>query len=153
MRKTSVLLATLGLAVAGALLPVTSAQASAACDTAWNNATPGRFGAFENINCAGILGSDADADANWADSVGSFQGSDNDKASSLLHKGTSGLAVMVYSDANFRGNYGCVTRGELYVSNLHDNYLTGGSGSYRAWDSISSHKWVTEGDCNGAFLS
>lgn len=152
MRKTSVLLATLGLAVAGALLPITSAQASAACDTAWNNATSGRFGAFENTNCAGILGSDADDDSNWADSVGSFQGSDNDKASSLLHKGTSGLAVKVYSDANYRGNYGCVSKGEKYVSTLHDNYLNGGDAYYRAWDSISSHKWVTEWDCNGAFM-
>ncbi|GHH76470.1 hypothetical protein [Promicromonospora soli] len=153
MRKISILLATLGLVVTGALFPVASAQASAACDTAWNAATPGRFGAFEDIHCAGVLGSDADDDPNWADSVGSFQGSDNDKASSLLHKGNSGLAVRVWSDANYRGNFGCITKDEKYVSDLHDNYLTGGTDKFRAWDSISSHEWVSEAYCYGAFLS
>lgn len=152
MRKISILLATLGLVVTGALFPVTSAQASAACDTAWHNATSGNFYAFANIHCNTRMGADAGSDANWSDSSGSFQGSDNDRASSILHKGTSGLAVKVYVHSNYSGNYGCITKGELYVDSLHDNYLTGGSGSYRAWDSISSHEWVTEGACNGHLL-
>jgi hypothetical protein len=151
MRKISVLFATLGLVVAGALFPA-SAQASAVCDAEYHSTVSGFFRAYDGINCSTRLGSDADNDVNWSDSVGGFQGSDNDDAGSLIHKGTSGLAVKVYVHASYRGNYGCITKGEKYVSNLGDDYLTGGSGSHTAWNSISSHEWVDESDCNGAFL-
>ena len=151
MRKISVLLATLGLVIAGALFPV-SAQASAACDTAWRNGTSGHFAAFDYINCAGKLGSSTGNDSSWSDSAGGFRGTDGNKAHSLLHRGTSGMAVKVYTGVSYRGNWGCIKQSEFYVSNLNDDYLTGGSGSYRASNSISSHKWVWNSDCGTSFL-
>jgi len=152
MRKISVLLATLGLVIAGTLFPVASAQASAACDTAWHNAIPGAFYAYDSANCANRLGSDSGADANWGDSAGSFRGSDTNKANSILHKGTSGLAVRVSNGASYTGNYGCIKKSEFYVSQLYGDYLTGGTGSHPAWNSISSHKWVRESACGTSFL-
>lgn len=151
MRKISVLLATLGLVVAGALFP-TSAQASEGCDIAYNATPSGFFRAYDHINCATFLGSHDDNDSNWADDAGGFRGSDNDKAHSLIHKGTSGYAVKVYVHARYGANWGCITKGEKYVSTLYGDYLTGGSGSVEAWNSISSHEWVPESDCEGAFL-
>ncbi|MFC8799074.1 hypothetical protein ACFT2C_15165 [Promicromonospora sp. NPDC057138] len=151
MRKISVLLATLGLVLAGALFPM-SAQASTACDTAWHNATSGNFYAFDFMNCSGKLGSTTGNDSSWSDSSGGFQGSDGNKAHSLLHKGTSGMAVKVYSGVSYQGNWSCIKKSEFYVSQLYGDYLTGGSGSYQAWNSISSHKWVREADCGTHFL-
>jgi len=155
MRKISILFATLGLVIAGVLLPVASAQASAACDTAWRNATSGNFYAYRYDNCAGYLGSAAGNDANWGDSSGGFQGSDTNKAFSILHKGTSGLAVKVYDGTGYTGAYSCIKKSEYYVASLYDDSLTGGgpgTGPVRAFNSISSHKWVSESDCYGAFL-
>jgi hypothetical protein len=151
MRKISVLFATLGLVLAGALFPM-SAQASAVCDTAWHAAQPGYFRAYDYINCSGFLGTTQGNDSNWADSSGGFNGSDGNKAHSLLHKGTSGMAVKVYTGVSYSGNWGCIKQSELYVSNLNDDDLTGGPGSYPASNSISSHKWVWNGDCGTSFL-
>lgn len=151
MRKISVLLATLGLVLAGALFPA-SAQASAACDTAWHNATSGHFYAFDYTNCAGKLGSSTGNDANWGNSSGGFRGADNNKAHSLLHKGTSGMAVKVYSAYDYRGSWACIKKSEYYVSDLNDDRLRSGSTSVRASNAISSHKWVENSSCGTSFL-
>jgi hypothetical protein len=156
MRKISVLLATLGLVIAGALFPVASAQAASAnCDEEWRGATFGHFYAYEIFHCTIKLGSSAGDDANWGNSSGGFQGGDTNEAGSLLHKGTSGLAVKVYNGTSHTGAYSCVKKSEYYVSVLHDDYLTGGvhpSDRVSANDTISSHEWVRESACAGAFL-
>lgn len=156
MRKMSVLLATLGLVVAGTLFPVTSAQAaSQLCDSAWNSATSGRFYAYDYADCLGRLGSSAGNDSNWGDSSGDFTTVDTNKAGSIVHKGTSGLAVKVYDGTGYTGAYACIKRSEYYVSSLDDDYLTGGvhyTDRVKAANTISSHRWVEESACGGAFL-
>jgi hypothetical protein len=151
MRKISVLLGTLGLVVAGALFPA-SAQASEACDNAWHSATSGYFYAYDYINCGGNLGAAQSNDANWNDTTGGFLRTDSNKAHSLLHKGTSGMAVKVYNGFNYTGNWACIKKSEFYVSNLNDDSLSGGAGSTSARNSISSHKWVQNSSCGTSFL-
>jgi hypothetical protein len=154
MRKISVLLATLGLLAAGTLFPAT-AQASANCDTAWRNATSGYFYAYNGVGCYNSLGKSDGNDANWGNSSGGFRSSDTNTASSILHKGTSGMAVKVYDKTSYTGAYSCIKKSEYYVSNLSDDYLTGGgpgSGRVTAGNTISSHKWVNNTACGGSFL-
>ncbi|KDN72972.1 hypothetical protein DF19_07265 [Streptomyces olindensis] len=156
MRKIPALFATLTLAGLGALVPTTSAQAaSAACDNAWNGAASGWLYAYKNIHCSGgVLGRDASNDENWGDGRGELRYVAN-QASSLVHKGTSGMAVKVYDGTNYTGASACLAKSELYVSDLTDDHLVGGgpgSGRITANDTISSHKWVWESACGGAFL-
>jgi hypothetical protein len=156
MRKISVLLATLGLVIAGALFPVASAQAASAnCDRVWNEETSaGHFYAYDGYNCYVKLGNTSGNDSNWGDSSGGFR-SDSNKASSILNKGTSGMAVKVYNGTGYTGAYSCIKRSELYVSVLSDDYLTGGvhpSDRVSANHTISSHQWVQDSACAGAFL-
>ena len=154
MRKISVLFATIGLVAVGALFPVTSAQASSACDTAWHSATWGHFYAYNYADCSGKLGSTASYDGNWGNSSGPFQGGDTNKASSILHKGESGMAVKVYDGTNYTGAFACIKKSEYYVSSLYDDYLWSGPGNGQvpASNTISSHEWVWESACDGAFL-
>jgi hypothetical protein len=156
MRKISVLLATLGLVIAGALFPVASAQAASAnCDTQWHSATSGHFYAYNTYSCYAKLGNTAGDDSNWGNTSGGFQGGDTNTASSILHKGTSGLAVKVYNGTSYTGAYSCIKKSEFYVSTLADDNLTGGvhpSDQVSANNTISSHKWVRETACAGAFL-
>ncbi|WP_129788023.1 hypothetical protein [Promicromonospora panici] len=154
MRKISVLLATLGLLAAGTLFPAT-AQASANCDRAWHNATSGYFYAYDGGNCYVYLGRANGNDSNWGDSAGGFRSGDTNKASSILHKGTSGMAVKVYDKTGYTGAYSCIKKSEYYVSALSDDYLTGGgpgTGRVTAQNTISSHKWVNNTACGGSFL-
>jgi hypothetical protein len=61
----------------------------------------------------------------------------------------------VYDRTGYTGSAACIKKSEFYASNLIDNYLTGGgpgSGRVSAYDTISSHKWVRESACGGAFL-
>lgn len=151
MRKISVLLATLGLVATATLFPM-SAQASTACDNAWNDAKEGYFFAYDAPGCGRTLGVDLGNDPDWNDTRGAFQRGDGDKAESLLHKGTSGLAVQVFDGPGFGGNWGCIKKSEYYVSNLADDRLSGGPGSVPAMNTISSHRWVDEDSCDGYFL-
>jgi hypothetical protein len=48
------------------------------------------------------MGWSAGNDANWGDSAGGFR-SEANRAGSILHKGTSGLAVKVYDGTNYTG--------------------------------------------------
>jgi hypothetical protein len=101
------------------------------------------------------LGKTTGNDSNWGDSAGGFRGGDTNNASSLLHKGTSGMAVKVYDKTGYTGAYSCIKKSEYYVSNLIDDHLTGGgpgTGQVPANNTISSHKWVEESACGGAFL-
>jgi hypothetical protein len=156
MRKISVLLATLGLVIVGALFPVASAQAASAnCDAQWRSASSGHFYAYDLINCVTKLGNTSGFDSDWGNSSGPFQSGDTNDAASILHKGTSGLAVKVYDRTGYTGSAACIKKSEFYASNLIDNYLTGGgpgTGRVTAYDTISSHQWVQESACGGAFL-
>jgi hypothetical protein len=147
MRKILAAAATLGLASLGAIVPATSAHASAACDTAWRNASSGYFYAYDYDNCSGTLGADDGDDSNWADGAGAFRGSDNDAVQSLLHKGTSGMHVKLYRHAGYGGGHTCIAKAEYYMSDLSGFTFTDGS---PVNVNISSHQWVWSG-C-GKFL-
>ncbi|OAH15898.1 hypothetical protein [Streptomyces jeddahensis] len=148
MRKILATAATLGLASLGAIVPASSAQASTTCDNAWHSTGDGYFRAYEAINCNRLLGTDKDNDTNWADSVGGFRGSANDAATSLLHKGTSGMAVKVYQHKSYGGGHICLTKAELYMDAISGFKYTNGA---EVNNSISSHQWVWNSDC-GKFL-
>lgn len=156
MRKIPAVLTTLALAALGAGVPATAAHATAqpaaTCNGAWSGATPGYFYAYNSVNCAGFLGKAAGDDSNWGNSAGSFQGGDTNKASSVLNKGTSGMAVAVYNGTgtDWGGGYSCLARSEYYASNLGDNYFTSGSGVNNG---ISSHRWAWNSECYGHFLT
>lgn len=149
MRKILATAATLGLAGLGAIVPATSAQASTACDNAWRNATSGYVYAYKYINCDTYLGRDIDEDSNWADSSGGFQGSDNNNATSVLHKGTSGMAVKFYDHVNYSGGHTCLKKSEVYMDSLGLQYFTSYNGTAEsANNDISSHNWVWESACS-----
>ncbi|GHJ41600.1 hypothetical protein [Streptomyces sp. TS71-3] len=152
MRKLSAVVAALALAGLGAVVPAGTAQASTACDNAWAGATSGDFYAYSNANCSGFLGKAAGDDSNWGDGSGSFQGSDTNSASSVLTRGTSGLAVAVYNGTgtDWGGGYTCLRKSEYYASNLSDNKFTSGAGVDNA---ISSHRWASESACYGHWLT
>ncbi len=152
MRKIPALLAALSLAGLGALVPATGAQAASAyCDNTWKKASSGYFYAFDGTHCRARLGQTQGNDANWGTRGGGFEG-DSNKASSILHKGTSGLAVEVYDGTAYRGARACIKKSEYYVSDLTDDSLrSSGGGRTSANNSISSHRWVQESAC-GSFL-
>ena len=152
MRKILATVATLGLAGLGVLVPVSGAQASAACDAAWDNATSGHFYAYDNTSCSGLLGHTESWDSDWGNSSGPFEGGDTNKASSILHKGTSGLAVMVLNGTgqDWAGGHACIKKSEYYMSSLSGWTFTSGS-EYSVNNGISSHQWVPNSDC-GKFL-
>ncbi|KOG31372.1 hypothetical protein [Streptomyces resistomycificus] len=150
MRKTLAAAATLGLAGLAVIVPTSGAQAATPCDNAWNSATNGYFYAYANDNCSGYLGSAEGADSNWGNSQGSFQGGDTNNAESILHKGTSGLAVQVFNGTgeDWAGGHTCIKKSEYYMSSLNGFSFTSG---YDVDNEISSHRWVAEGSC-GKFL-
>ncbi|GAA3771038.1 hypothetical protein ACFS5L_12620 [Streptomyces phyllanthi] len=149
MRKTLAISAALGVAALGVLVPTTSAQASTACDTSWNSAPPGSFYAYDFTDCSGLLGRTAESsDANWGDSSGPFQGNADNAASSILHKGTSGMAVKVYQYPGYLGGHACLKKSESYKEDLSRHTFSNGAGMD---NDISSHRWVWESAC-GTFL-
>lgn len=156
MRKIPALLATVALAGLGALVPAGGAQAASPhCDEAWKNAKSGFFYAYRGVHCYTVLGYTDGNDPSWANAAGPFQGADSNAASSILHKGTSGMAVEVFNGVNYTYQRGCIAKSEYYASNLTDNALTDGgqgTGDVSANKTISSHRWVPQSDC-GSFLS
>ncbi|MET8828387.1 hypothetical protein ABZX40_21895 [Streptomyces sp. NPDC004610] len=151
MRKILATTATLGLTALGVILPASGAQASAACDTAWNSAVSGRFYAYDHTQCSGFMGSTESWDSDWGNSSGPFQGDDTNKASSILHKGTSGLAVQVFNGTgqDWAGGHTCLAKSEYYMSSLSGHTFTSGE---PVNNGISSHRWVANGSC-GKFLN
>ncbi|MEU0382866.1 hypothetical protein [Streptomyces chartreusis] len=156
MRKILATAAALGLATLGALVPAGTAQAAVGCADNYDEATSGYMYAYWNDRCEGYLGRSAGEDSDWGNSTGGFQGSDENRATSLLHKGTSGLAVAFYRLPGFDGGHICLTKSEKYASTLEDGgdnfafdrFSTG----YVADNRISSHRWVEERDCGDSFM-
>ncbi|MFD5631952.1 MULTISPECIES: hypothetical protein [unclassified Streptomyces] len=150
MRKILAAAATIGLAGLAVLIPTSGAQAATACDNAWNSATSGYFYAYSGDNCSGYLGSADGQDANWGNGQGAFQSGDTNNAESILHKGTSGLAVQLFNGTgeDFAGGHTCIKKSEYYMSSLNGFTFTSG---YYVDNEISSHRWVAESSC-GKFL-
>ncbi|MDF3139935.1 MULTISPECIES: hypothetical protein [unclassified Streptomyces] len=153
-RKIPVLLATLALAGLGAATPVTAAQAApdksvaaAPCDDDYQNARRGFFYAYEHANCRTLLGHTDINDSNWGNGQGAFNGRDTNRASSLLNKGRL-MEVAVYNatGTDWGGGMACLARSEKYASNLNNNTF---HNQVAINDGISSHRWVTAGQCNG----
>lgn len=144
MRKILATAATLSLAGLGAIVP-TSAQASTACDNAWNATTIGNFVAYNGTNCGGDrLGIAEGNDSNWGNSSGPFQGSDTNQATSLIHKGQTTMRVQLFNGTgtDWAGGHTCLTQGEKYMSSLDNQYFTSG---VEVNNAISSHRWIWSG--------
>lgn len=155
MRRLTVSLATLALAALGLALPAT-AHAGPGCNANWNShGRDGNVRAWDGTDCGGtLLGVTPGNDPNWGDGFGPFQGSDRDRASSVMNSGYVGGKDVVafylwegYDDTA----YGCLKPGELYVDNLGRNRFTDGSNMD---DNIRSHVWVAASACApGSFIS
>ncbi|MBA2947074.1 hypothetical protein [Streptomyces himalayensis] len=147
MRKILATAATFGLASLGVIVPATSAQASVNCDYAWNNAALGYFYAYAAQGCTDYLGRSSGNDSDWGNSTGGFQGSDTNRAGSILHKGTSGMAVQVFNGTgtDWAGGHTCIKQSEYYMSILFPHSFTSG---YQVSDAISSHRWVWASECD-----
>ncbi|MEV0169514.1 hypothetical protein AB0I00_00110 [Streptomyces sp. NPDC050803] len=144
MRKTLAAAATLGLATLGVIVPTSSAQASTACDNAWNSAKSGYFYAYAYDHCYYTLGSDAGDDEDWNNGNDSFTAGSGDQAASVLHKGTSGMSVKLYENAHYGGGHICIKKSEYYMDTLNGWTFNNG---HRALLNISSHQWVWDGAC------
>ncbi|TXS19048.1 peptidase inhibitor family I36 protein [Streptomyces sp. wa22] len=143
MRKAFAVLTTAAVASLGALVPATSAQA-ADCRDAMAGALSGYMYAYDSANCNGHLGHASGDDLNWGDSALSFQGGDNNKASSILNNGNS-YEVKFYSGTGGTGGHICLSRSEGWASNLSDDDFTNGAS---ANNSISGHAWSSASNCS-----
>ncbi|MET7378425.1 hypothetical protein ABZT08_06300 [Streptomyces sp. NPDC005526] len=143
--------AAFGIALLGVLLPSGTAQASTACDNAWHSMPAGYMRAYENVGCGGtMLGQTAGDDSDWGNSQGAFQGSDTNRASSVLNAGTydtsyTAVEFLNGTGTDWGGGYTCLKRSEYYADNLTDNYFTSG---YNVNDAISSHRWLPPSSCS-----
>ena len=150
MRKFTVTAALLGLTALGVVVPAATSQAADSavagpgCDSKWG-ARNGYMYAWENLDCGGAQLIATPGNSDWW--VGS-----QDRATSVMNRGYVGSLdhVKFYEHAGHGGGYSCLAPGELYADNLTDNRLSNG---VSANDTISSHKWVNRGDCNGNFLT
>ncbi|MFI2415663.1 hypothetical protein [Streptomyces sp. NPDC018947] len=147
VRKLSAVFATLGLATVGVLVPTGTAQAETNCDSQYWRAALGYMYAYEYLDCHTALGLASGDDSNWGNDLGAFQGGDTNRASSVLHRGTSGMAVQFFNGTgtDWAGGHSCLKKSELYADDLNDNYFTSG---VPVGQNISSHRWVWEGECD-----
>lgn len=145
MRKTATAFAVLGLALTGFVLPATGAQAAAepraTCSDNYRDAKFGYMYAYDGTYCRTYVGKSNTSDKNW--------GSDSNKASSLVYKGSSGSAMKVYDLVNYGGGWNCMPAGEHWVDKLSRNKFSNGN---NVNNDISSSKKTTEAACHGRFL-
>ncbi|MGW0551889.1 hypothetical protein [Streptomyces altiplanensis] len=153
MNSSAALVAALvGLVTLG---PVPSASAAAGtCADNYENAIAGYMYAYDGSYCDGtMLGRALGDDSNWGDSASSFQGGDNNKASSVLNKGNYQV-VQFFEVTNGPGPNGfiystCLTRSEGYASTLSDEYWSDDRLFGTVNNNISSHRWVAGTTCTG----
>ncbi|MFB4293822.1 peptidase inhibitor family I36 protein [Nonomuraea sp. ATR24] len=139
MRKITISAMLLGLACLGVTVPSTAAQAAGGCDDDWGPRN-GYMYAWQDLNCEGTrLIATAGNSSYWGAGA-------TDKASSVMNRGFTGGrdAVKFYQDINHGGGHTCLLAGELYADNLTDNRFSNG---VIVNDRITSHKWVTPGEC------
>ncbi|MET9351416.1 hypothetical protein ABZY14_00105 [Streptomyces sp. NPDC006617] len=143
MRKTAAAFAALGLAVLGVSATATTAHAGPIC----NEKLPG-FGsdgmvrAWQLKDCSGIyLGGTESYDSDWGNDKGPFQGSDENRASSVMNTGYPGKydVVSFYRLPGYKGGFVCLEPGELYADDLSDNRFTNDD---IVDNRISSHRWI-----------
>ncbi|WP_329112095.1 hypothetical protein [Streptomyces sp. NBC_01353] len=144
MRKIPAILATAALAGLGVIVPTATAQAAVGCSDNYTGAGYGFMYAYNGTQCEGYLGSSSGNDADWGNSSGSFQGWEDNEASSILNKGND-YEVKFYSKTVYTGDHICLARSEAYASDLSDDKMTNGTS---ANNTISSHQWVSEGSCS-----
>jgi hypothetical protein len=146
VRKLPAALTVLGMAALGTVVPVSAAHAAETCSDNYSAARAGYMYAYDSVDCVGQLGLSYGDDENWGNSSQSFQGSDTNKASSILNKGNS-QEVQFFNGTGtgWTGGHTCLSRNEGYASDLTDNYFTSG---YSANNSISSHRWVSASTCD-----
>ncbi|WP_049571684.1 peptidase inhibitor family I36 protein [Nonomuraea sp. SBT364] len=144
MRKFTVTAMLLGLATLGVTVPVTAAQAAGTsvaggCDDDWGPRN-GNMYAWQDLNCEGTLLISTPGNSSY------WGASATDKASSVMNRGFTGGrdAVKFYENINHGGGHTCLLAGELYADNLTDNRFSNG---VIVNDRITSHKWVTAGEC------
>jgi hypothetical protein len=148
MRKISVAVAAVALGAIGALVPTAVSQADPAaappnCADNWPNATPGYMYAYRDLWCEGFLGKATSWDENWGNSSRSFQGNDDNVASSVLNKGPT--AVKFFRLPGYTGGSWCLRAAERWDGSLVDEHFTGG---ITVGDHISSHRWVPASSCS-----
>ncbi len=153
MRKLSSLatMATLvGLVVIGPAPGASAAAAAATCRDNYDGATAGWMYAYDKANCEGYLGGAQLDDNNWGNTLGGFQGSDDNKATSIINKGE-------YAQVKFRkyalsydgfNPHICLTRAEGFASDLSDDYWEETKLAGTVNNSISAHQWVERTACS-----
>lgn len=151
MRKLSA--AAVGAALVGISLvgPAPSASAAAAtCSDNYEKARAGYMYAYNGAYCENQLGLAFGNDQDWGDSASSFQGSDDNVASSILNKGeTSQVKFFNFPrDTPGYNPHICLLRAEGYASDLRDDYWDERPGFGTVNNSISAHIWVGLTSCS-----
>ncbi|MFD3662336.1 hypothetical protein ACFWVF_17315 [Streptomyces sp. NPDC058659] len=144
MRKIPAILATVALAGLGVIVPTATAQAAVGCSDNYTNMPSGYMAAYNGANCEEELGRSAGDDLNWGNSTGSFQGWEDNEASSILNKGND-YEVKFYSLADYAGGHICLSRDEAYASDLSNDRM---HNEVHANNTISSHEWVSASRCS-----
>ncbi|MFE1026986.1 hypothetical protein ACFW5I_20850 [Streptomyces sp. NPDC058818] len=142
MRMTAAAFAALGLAVLGVSATATTAHAGPNCDAKWPGSRDGMVRAWQLNDCSGIyLGGTQSYDSDWGNSSGPFQGSDENRASSVMNSGHIGSfdIVAFYRLPGYGGGYTCLKPGEKYADKVSDNTFSNGD---PVDNRISSHRWV-----------
>lgn len=142
MRRTGAAIAAVGLAMLGVSAGATTAHAGPVCNDKWPGARDGMVRAWQLKDCSGIyLGGTQSWDSDWGNSSGPFQGSDDNRATSVMNSGYRGSydIVAFYRLAGYGGGYTCLSPGELYADDLSDNRFSTGK---IVDNRISSHRWV-----------
>ncbi|MEV5014325.1 hypothetical protein ACIGW1_12520 [Streptomyces sp. NPDC053780] len=131
-------------------VPGASAAAAATCADNYESARAGYMYAYNGANCEGQLGLAVGNDQDWGDSASSFQGSDDNRASSVLNMGRYSEVKFFAFRTSFSGfnPHICLTRAEGYASNLSDDYFMEDPIFGSANNSISAHIWVDRTSCS-----
>ncbi|MFI7452518.1 hypothetical protein ACIBQX_33840 [Nonomuraea sp. NPDC049714] len=160
MRRIRTALAAIGLAAVGVTVPlgVPSAQADTRCNQEWDAfGRDGKVRIYKDPYCTNQLDWAVGDDWDWGDGTGEITNATN-TVSSVMNNGTLGgvdvVAFYDYTGYDWRYGYTCLKPGEYYADYLADNRFSARTAGEHAGkkflvnDAISSHKWVTEGDCN-----
>lgn len=160
IRKSLTTLAAVSVLGTGFALPAVAQAApsgdsearSANCNQEYRRLDPGLMAAFAGKNCTKPLGIDRGEEWSWGDRAGQLRSSDNDRASSLINKGTgSNDTVIFYDKTGYDGGRICLKRGEKYADHLgSDDRFHNGK---KANNAITSHAWTgSNSKCRGAFM-
>jgi hypothetical protein len=100
--------------------------------------------AYRLSYCESYLGSSKEWDENWGNNSRSFQGDDDNRATSIVNK--TGKYVAFYRLKDYKGGHICIASGKKYVSSLKsDDVFSNGE---TADNRISSHKKLTSDTCS-----